>query len=98
MAKKTKYTKTHASGMIPLGPKPADKRDAWRALTPEAKEALTKMRARGEFGGTPSKVPYWVSQEYGEPGAHVEARHYIANSLDALWGQLPGLVDDWLRS
>ncbi len=83
---------------IYLGRKPADQRDAWRALTPEAKEALFNLRWSDdeEMGATPGRVPYWVSQEYGEPAAHVEARHFISLSLEAWRARLPMLIDRWL--
>ncbi len=83
---------------IPLGPKPSTPADAWRVLTPEAKAKLQELRASGLYGGTPGQAPYWVSQEYGEPLANIEARNYIQQAMWAFNAQLPELLSAWLRS
>ncbi len=84
---------------IPLGQKPSDKANAWRALSTQAKLELMGLRQSGnaEMGGTPGQAPYWAAQEYGEPLAHIDALHYIQNSLDAFNKQAPGILARWLR-
>jgi len=42
---------------IPLGPKPDNPADAWRVLTPQAKQALQQKRTEKQFGGTPGQAP-----------------------------------------
>ncbi len=88
----------NTANRIPLGPKPATRADAWRVLTPEAKMKLQELRASGLYGGTPGQAPYWEPQEYGEPLAHIEARHYIRQAMRAFNAQLPALLSAWLRS
>ncbi len=90
----------NAVNRIPLGPKPSTPADAWRVLTPEAKAKLQELRNSGrtDLGGTPGQAPYWASQEYGEPLAHIEARHYIQQAMRAFNAQLPELLSAWLRS
>ncbi len=87
-------------GRIPLGPKPADTRDAWRVLTPEAKQALQELRNSGrhDMGGTPQQAPYWLSQEQGNDLAHIEARRFVQRAIADLRAALPYILDDWLRS
>ncbi len=85
---------------IPLGRKPADKRDAWHALTPQAKMKLLELRqgGRAEMGGTPGQAPYWASQEFGNEFAHIEARHYIAESLKAWRGMRSRLIAEFFKA
>ncbi len=83
---------------IPLGPKPADERDAWRVLTPEAKQKLQELRNSGQFGGTPNQAPYWLSQERGNPLANIEAREFVKKAMADLRAALPYVLNDWLGS
>ena len=89
--------KTTGGNRIPLGSKPADKSGAWRALSPQAKAALMMYRRSGDFGGTPNQAPYWSAQEYGEPGAQIEALHYIAQALAEWRTQVPGMISRWIK-
>ncbi len=100
MSDSNRMYRVRKDGRIPLGPKPASKADAWRVLTPQAKAKLLELRQGGakDMGGTPGEAPYWKSQEYGEPLAHIDARNYIAKAMRQFRSQLPSIMDAWLRS
>ncbi len=84
-------------GYIPVGAPPEDPAHAWWALSRAAKAKLAELRATGEYGGTPGRAPYWLSQDQGNPAAAIEAQHYIGLALDAWRSQVELLLADYLR-
>ncbi len=84
---------------INLGKRPANKAEAWRALSPEAKQALFDLRQGGntDMGGTPGQSPYWWSQDKGNPFAMIEARHFIEAAVDAWRDRREDIVEESLK-
>ncbi len=94
-----KYVRRKEDPRIPLGRKPGSPAEAWWKLSRAARTRLKDYRGSGmsEFGGSPGSAPYWAVQEYGEPMAKIEAKHYIANALEMWRKDVAVLVRNWLR-
>ncbi len=60
---------------------------------------LLELRQGGatEMGGTPGEAPYWLSQEAGNAFAHIEARHYIQESLKAWHSMRQAILAEYFR-
>ncbi len=84
---------------INLGRKPADRSEAWWALTPQAKRRLMELRGQGhvEMGATGERAPYWWSQEYGNAMAKIEAKQFVRNALRAWRMQLNLTIERYYK-
>ena len=70
---------------------------AWHFLSEEQKEALTRGRVAGRFGGDARGRPlYWAIQEYGMPEVGITPKGYIARSLDRIKERITAMVERFL--
>lgn len=63
---------------------------AWWVLPNEAKVLLEQGRRRGEYGGIPTKAPYWHIQNVGSAAATIVGNQYVERALadiERLWNR-----------